>query len=121
MQKTSLVALARHELDLARAASSGRSAKTVYGGHEHLLRQTLIALRAGEQLAEHENPGEATLHVLTGRVTLTAGEVFWNGSPGDLLTIPDERHALDAIEDSVILLTVVKRAAERGPSALPVP
>lgn len=109
MQKTSLIALARHELAQAKEASSGRSAKTVFGGHEHQLRQTLIALAAGESLAEHENPGEATLQVLEGRVLLKSGDVSWNGSPGDLLTIPDGLHSLDAIEDSVILLTVVKK------------
>lgn len=109
MQKTSLIALARHELEQAREASSGRSAKTLFGGHEHQLRQTLIALRAGEGLAEHENPGEATLQVLEGRVLLKSGEASWNGSPGDLLTIPDGLHSLDAVEDAVVLLTVVKQ------------
>lgn len=110
MQKTSLIALARHELAQALEASSGRSAKTVFGGHEHQLRQTLIALRAGEELSEHQNPGEATLQVLQGRVTLKSGEVSWNGSVGDLLIIPDGLHSVDAVEDSVVLLTVVKRA-----------
>lgn len=109
MQKTSLIALARHQIGQAKEASSGRSAKTVFGGHEHQLRQTVIALRAGESLAEHENPGEATLQVLEGRVLLRSGDVSWNGSPGDLLTIPDGLHSLDAVEDSVILLTVVKK------------
>ncbi|PRZ15608.1 hypothetical protein BCL67_10868 [Nesterenkonia sandarakina] len=109
MEKTSLIALARHELEQDREASSGRSAKTVFGGHEHQLRQTLIALRAGEELSEHENPGEATLQVLEGRVTLKSGEASWNGSPGDLLTIPDGLHSLDAVEDAVVLLTVVKQ------------
>ncbi|WP_404430956.1 cupin domain-containing protein [Microbacterium lacus] len=108
MQKTSLIALARHELAHAREASSGRSAKTVFGGHEHQLRQTLIALKAGESLAEHANPGEATVHVLEGRVLLRAAEASWNGSPGDLLAVPAGLHSLDAIKDSVVLLTVVK-------------
>jgi quercetin dioxygenase-like cupin family protein len=108
MQKTSLTALARHELANALAASSGRSARTVFGGHEHRLRQTLMALRAGEQLSEHVNPGEATVQVISGRVLLRAGDVSWNGSPGDLLIVPDGLHSLDAVEDSVILLTVVK-------------
>ena len=55
MQKESLAALARHHLEQALAAASGRSAHTVYGGHEHVLRQTLVA-RAGTSLDEHENP-----------------------------------------------------------------
>ena len=108
MQKTSLIALARHELGHAMDSSNGRSAKTVVGGHERQLRQTVMALRAGEGLADHESPGEATVQVLTGRVLLRAGEVSWNGSVGDLLTIPDGLHSLEAVEDSVILFTVVK-------------
>ncbi len=110
MQKVSLIALGRHHLNQAKRASSGRSAETVFGGHEHHLRQTLIALRSGESLSEHENPGEATVQVLLGRVLLRAGSAEWNGSPGDLLTVPDGRHALDAVEDSVILLTVATPA-----------
>jgi quercetin dioxygenase-like cupin family protein len=35
--------------------------------------QTMIALSSGTTLAEHENPGEATVLVLTGQVRLTAG------------------------------------------------
>jgi quercetin dioxygenase-like cupin family protein len=109
MQKESLTALARHHLEIALSGSSGRSAHTIHGGHEQVLRQTLIAMRAGVTLDEHENPGEATLQVLHGRVTLVAGGNRWNGSPGDLLTIPDSRHSLEAVENSVILLTVAKQ------------
>jgi quercetin dioxygenase-like cupin family protein len=108
MQKTSLIALARHELGHAMDSSNGRSAKTVVGGHERQLRQTVMALRAGEGLSEHESPGEATVQVLTGRVLLRFGAASWNGSIGDLLTIPDGLHSLEAVEDSVILFTVVK-------------
>ncbi|QWZ09858.1 cupin domain-containing protein [Nocardioides panacis] len=108
MQKESLTALVRQHLEKAMTASSGRSAHTLYGGHEHVLRQTLIALRAGSNLDEHESPGEATLQVLHGRVTLVVAENRWNGSPGDLMFIPPSPHSLEAVEDSVVLLTVGK-------------
>lgn len=92
----------------AAGASSGRSAHTLYGGHEHSLRQTVIALTSGTSLAEHQNPGEATVHVLRGRVRLSAGEDSWEGNTGDLLIVPNAPHSLEALEDSVVLLTVAK-------------
>ncbi len=108
MQKTSLTALARHELESAAGASSGRSSKTVYGGHEKVLRQTVVALRSGQSLGEHDNPGEATIFVLSGRIMLSAGESSWSGWVGDLLILPDVPHSVEALEDAVILLTVAK-------------
>ena len=82
MQKESLTALVRHHLETASTASSGRSAHTIYGGHEHVLRQTLIALARRLEPGRAREPGEATVQVLHGRVTLVAGENRWNGSPG---------------------------------------
>lgn len=108
MQKLSLDALAREQLARAVASTSGRAAQTVFGGHEHLLRQTLIALVAGSELAEHHSPGEATLQVHSGRVRLVSGRDSWDGRQGDLIVIPAASHALEAVENSVVLLTVVK-------------
>ena len=108
MEKLSLEALAREQLKAATAAPAGRSARTVYGGHEHVLRQTLMALTAGSSMSEHENPGEATVQVLHGRVRLVADGVAWEGRDGDLLIVPQAPHTLHALEDAAVLLTVAK-------------
>lgn len=110
MQKFSLDALVREHQKKAEASAAGRSAETVYGGHEHALRQTLIALRSGAQLDEHDSPGEATVLVLRGRILLRSGENTWEGMTGDLLVVPDARHSVEALEDAAFVLTVVKAA-----------
>lgn len=109
MQKISIEALARQQLNAAVASRSGRAADTVFGGHEKVLRQTVIALLSGMSLSEHENPGEATIYVLSGRVRLRAGDIVWEARTGDLLIVPDARHSLDAVEDSTVLMTVAKK------------
>jgi quercetin dioxygenase-like cupin family protein len=110
MQKLSLDATAREQLDAARNSAAARSSVTVFGGHEHAMRQTVVALAAEASLGEHENPGEATVYVLKGRVRMVAGEQSWEARTGDLLIVPDARHTLDAVEDSVVLLTAVPRS-----------
>lgn len=110
MQKHSLDALARELLEAAGRSPAGRSATTVVGGHEHVLRQTLVALTSGAVLSDHENPGEATLYVVSGRVEVIAGEDKWEARSGDLVEIPPARHGLRAVEDSAVLLTAVPRA-----------
>jgi quercetin dioxygenase-like cupin family protein len=114
-RKTSLDALAREQLEAARRADAGRSAVTVVGGHERVLRQTVIALTAGAELAEHANPGEATLYVIDGRVELSAGGDVWPGRAGDLIEIPPGRHSVRALADSVVLLTAVPLAHAQSP------
>ncbi|GAA4624669.1 cupin domain-containing protein [Actinoallomurus vinaceus] len=108
MRKLSLDAVSREQLERAVAGSAGRSATTVYGGHERALRQTVVALKAGSTMDEHVSPGEGTVHVLRGRVRLLADGDSWEGRTGDLIAVPDGRHSLEALEDSAILLTVVK-------------
>jgi quercetin dioxygenase-like cupin family protein len=98
------------EEHLAKALESpqGRSSHTLVGGHDRVLRQTVVALKAGERLAEHEAPGEATLLVLRGEVSLGTASTTQTVSAHQLAEIPLERHDLTAHEDSVVLLTVAK-------------
>jgi quercetin dioxygenase-like cupin family protein len=105
VKKLSLDAVGREELEHAKGESSGRSSSTVFGGHEQVLRHTVIALREGSSLTEHNSPGEATIIVLSGHVRLTAGSNSWDGQKGDLLVIPPERHSLEALKDAVVVLT----------------
>ena len=107
---SSLPALAAELLDLAGQASSGRAARTVHGGREHDLRQTVIALARGRALGEHESPGEATLQVLVGEVRLSTGDEEWLLVAGDHLVIPPRRHDLLAVTDTAVLLTVATHA-----------
>lgn len=111
MESISLDDLAAAQLAEAQQHHSGRSAHTIYGGATHHLRQTMVALCAGQALAEHDSPGEATLQVMRGRVRLTVGDDAWEGKSGEYVPIPLARHALAAIEDSVVILTVAKAAS----------
>ena len=81
MDSTDLADLMDDLTAKARDASSGRAARTIRGGHEHALRETVIALRAGHELAEHESPHEATLQVLRGHVRLIAATMPGTGHP----------------------------------------
>lgn len=108
MEKFSVDAIVREQSRKAATSGSGRAAETVYGGHEKSLRQTVIALTAGTSLAEHENPGEATVFVLDGRVRLTAAAASWEGRQGDMIVVPPVRHSLEALTDAAVLLTVAK-------------
>lgn len=115
MEHIALDALAAELLTAAHADSAGRSSRTIHGGREHALRQTVVTLIGGQGMAEHESPGEATLQVVRGRVELRAGDASWTGSAGDLVTIPPVRHSLQALEDSAVLLTVVVHPTDASP------
>ena len=106
MDKLSLEAKARELARKAAESGSGRAADTVFGGHEKQLRQTVVALGAGQEMAEHQSPGEATLLVISGRLWLVAGETRWSGRAWDFLVVPSAAHSVEAETDTTFLLTV---------------
>ncbi len=86
---------------------AGRAAKTILSGT--VMRATLIALRGGEEMADHDSPPAATLQVLRGEVTLRSGMRSWRLTEGQLAPVPPERHGVTAHADSVVLLSVALR------------
>jgi quercetin dioxygenase-like cupin family protein len=108
-------ALAGELLEKASAERAGRAARTLPHPVDGL-RQTLIALRDGAALDEHESPGAASLMVIRGRVRIDAGDDSVEVGPHEIVPIPDERHSLTAVEQSVVLLSVAVPA--RSPDAV---
>ncbi len=106
MDVASIEELSAEVLAKAVSAESGRSAMTVYSRPGARLRQTLIGLAAGRVMGEHKSPGDASLHVLRGRVQIRAGDANTELGPGDLVAVPPQRHDVAAVEPSVLLLTV---------------
>ena len=95
-------------LEEARGSTAHRAARTLHGGTGHVLRQTVIALLSASTLSDHENPGEATLQVLLGSVRLSWPDGTLDLDAGAHVVIPQERHGLLALTDSVVLLTAAK-------------
>ena len=98
-------ALAGELLQKASAESAGRAARTLPHPVDGL-RQTLIALREGAVMDEHESPGAASLMVIRGRVRVVAGPDELEIGPHQIAPVPHRRHSLRAEEQSVVLLTV---------------
>lgn len=91
-------------LKVALEAENGRQAKML--AKDGPLRQTVIALRAGVTLAEHNSPPAASVFLLKGRVRIT-GQEEAVVEEGELSVLTHYRHAVEALEDSVFLLTTV--------------
>jgi quercetin dioxygenase-like cupin family protein len=100
-----LQVLAGELLGKAGSEHAGRAGRTLAHPVDGL-RQTVIALRAGAELGEHESPGPASLLVISGRVRLVAGDDAVGLAANHLSPIPNRRHSLQAEEDSVVLLSV---------------
>src|SRR5699024_10315576 len=91
-------------IDRAREAEDGHHTQHVV--HTGPRRQTSLALREGVQRAEHEADLPETLYILRGAIRVHAEEPFVLQS-GDLHEMPSRRRSVEAIQDTVMLLTAV--------------
>ncbi len=112
----SLHEIGQELLTRAHEASSGRATAAINADHRSL-KQLVLALCAGSALSEHENPGQATLQLLSGTAVVRTAETAWRGSAGDYLVIPDRKHDLRAVSDIVAILTFVKDPEHSEPPA----
>lgn len=85
--------------------SRGRNAKTLAKHGD--IRVVLTAMKAGEELRQHHAHGTVLIQLLQGRVTTSVLDQVLELSPGHLVVLdPNLPHNLQAIQDSVVLLTI---------------
>jgi len=93
-------------IDPALLARHGRSARTLV--KEGPLRLTMVAIGAGGTLPAHRTAGPITIHVLEGKVTVSALEQEYALGPSDVLVLgPGLEHAARSALGGTFLLTVV--------------
>ncbi len=105
--------VAAEHLAAARSSPNGRSAELLV--HDGVLRQSVLALTSGTQLAEHNSPHAASLQVLVGTVEVTGFDTSEPLHAGELSVLTHARHSVTALEDAVFLLTTVTGVPQDGP------
>ena len=108
MEKFALADVGSAQLRISKDAAAGRSSATLLGGHDHALRQTVIAIVEGQVMQIHNSPIEATLLLLTGSVDIVTDDEGIELAPGDLVVLPGGPHTITARFDTTALLTVSK-------------
>lgn len=92
-------------------SENGRHAEIVV--NDGPLRQTLIALRSGTDLAPHNSPPAASILVLKGVIDIVGAEPD-SLAEGELKALTHVRHGVLALEDSIFLLTTVTGIPGQG-------
>ena len=101
-------------IDHAREAPNGRHAELLI--HDGPLRQTVIALAEGSILPEHNSPPAASIQVMRGSLRVTGQDPVVLQA-GQLDELTHFRHAVEALEDTVFLLTTVTSQHDTGSHA----
>ncbi len=67
-----------------------------------------IVLPSGKGIPTHDTPGPTTIHCIAGKIAILAMGKTQELNYDQLLHLaPGESHSLKAIEDSVVLLTII--------------
>ncbi|MCL4242909.1 MAG: cupin domain-containing protein [Dehalococcoidia bacterium] len=91
--------------ELQAQASANRRGVTLF--KDHGLSLVLLAMPAGNEVADHTAPGPLTVQVLSGRVEIRLEKEAIDGYAGTLAVLgPNVAHSLHAKEASVVLLTL---------------
>ncbi|GAB4246700.1 MAG: cupin domain-containing protein [Thermoleophilia bacterium] len=91
--------------ELVEYATDGTVSKTIVDGPEAKI--VLFAMSAGQCLSEHTASVPASIHVLEGKASVNLEGKAHEAVPGTYVYMPAElRHAVDATEDLVFLLTL---------------
>ncbi|GAA4018928.1 hypothetical protein GCM10022631_35120 [Deinococcus rubellus] len=79
----------------------------------------LMVLKAGTGLPEHTAPGPISVLVLDGRAAFTAQGTQLDLGPHELVTLPAHvSHAVMALEDSALLITIAELVTHTSPVGL---
>ena len=93
------------QLPLGAALSSSKTMTLAKTADMELIR---LVLPAGKDIASHKVAGEITVQCLEGRVALTAAGKTQDLAAGQSLCLAaGEPHALQAIEESSVLVTIL--------------
>jgi quercetin dioxygenase-like cupin family protein len=70
---------------------------------------TLFSFSRGQGLSEHTAPFDALVHVLDGEVEIKISGTPHTLTAGEMIVMPaGEPHALDAVEDFKMILTMIR-------------
>jgi quercetin dioxygenase-like cupin family protein len=84
---------------------SGIHARTLYKKHD--FRVVLISMEAAAQMKEHHIDGTSSVQMLKGHIRYSTQGQVYDLRAGDLLTLGASiRHEVEAMEESVFLLTI---------------
>jgi quercetin dioxygenase-like cupin family protein len=90
------------------STAPARSARTlVKDGPQGPLSMTLVGLKPGGSMREHDARGPVTVHILEGSATLESGGKSFPLATGSVAALgPGVRHAVSSAEGAIFLLTV---------------